>query len=110
MGAVRLGHFCAYVDKIGSVFSWSNSLSFQDHGVEGWWLDNLLKQGKLQRDVYLKWAAQVGVGFQRRLGDMKAAERYEKERAAEEAASSAAAALADSVLPVRSFMEVDRFL
>ena len=110
LGAVRFGHFYVYVDKIGSVLSWSDFLPFQDYGVEGWWLDNLLKQGKLHRDVYLKWAAQVGVGFQRRLGDMMAADRYEKERAAEEAACSAAADLADSVLPLRSFQEVDRFL
>ena len=69
-----------------------------------------MKQGKLHRDVYLKWAAQVAVGFQRRLGDVKAAERYEKELAAEEAASAAAAELTDSVLPLKPFPEVDRFL
>ena len=109
-GAVRFGHFYVYVDKIGSVMSWADFLPFQDYGVEGWWLDNLLKQGKLQRDVYLKWAARVAVGFQRRLGDVRAAERYERERAAEEAASLAAAELSASVLPLKPFPEVDRFL
>ena len=110
MGAVRFGHFYVFVDKIGSVLSWADFLPFQHYGVEGWWLDNLLKQGKLHRDNYLKWAARIGVGFQRRLGDVKAAERYEKEQAAEEAASLAAAALASSVLPLKPFQEVDRFL
>lgn len=109
-GAVRFGHFYVYVDKIGSVFAWSDFLPFQGYGVEGWWLDNLLKQGKLRRDVYLKWAARVVIGFPRRLADVKAAERYEKEKAVEDAVAEEAAALADAVLPVRSFPEVDRFL
>ena len=109
-GAVRFGHFYVYVDKIGSVASWANFLPFEDYGEEGWWLDNLLKQSKLTRDVYLKWAARVGVGFQRRLGDVKAAERYDKERAAENAAAAEAAVLESALLPVKSFPEVERFV
>jgi hypothetical protein len=96
MGALRFGHFYVYVNKIGSVLSWADFLPFQNYGVEGWRLANLLRQGKLHRDVYLKWAARVSIGFQRRLGDVKAAERYEKERAAEEAASLAAVGLTAS--------------
>ena len=83
MGAVKFGHFYVVVEKIGSLFEWTNFPPFVAYGVEGWWLDNLLKQGKLDRSVYLSLAAQVGVGFTRRLNDISAAERYMKERAAE---------------------------
>jgi hypothetical protein len=47
--------------------------------VEGWWLDNLLKGGKLTRQTYLTLVAQVTVGFQKRLGDCKATERFLRE-------------------------------
>lgn len=109
-GAVRYGHFYVYVDKIGSVFSWANFVPFEDYGVEGWWLDNLLKAGKLKRDIYLKLAARIGIGFQRRLADIRAAERYEKEQSAVEYAAAEAVALLGSVLPVKDFAEVNRFL
>ena len=35
----------------------------QAYAVVGWWLDNLLKGGKLNRHTYLTLAAQVTVGF-----------------------------------------------
>ena len=109
-GAVHYGHFYVYVDKIGSVKAWSNFRPFESYGVEGWWLDNEMKKGNLTREVYLKWAARVGIGFQRRLGDMKAAERYEKEQAAVETARKEAASLMEATLPVKTFPEVEKFL
>ena len=39
---------------------------------EGAQRENWLKQGKLSREVYLKWAARVVQGFQRRLTDVRA--------------------------------------
>ena len=72
-GAVKYGHFYVFVDKIGSLFSDADFKPFEDYGVEGWWLDNLVKQGKLDRETYLSWAARVTVGFQRRLVEVRAA-------------------------------------
>jgi len=43
-GAVRYGHFYVFCEKIGSVASWATYRPWEDYGVEGWWLDNLLKQ------------------------------------------------------------------
>jgi hypothetical protein len=73
-GAVKFGHFYVVVDKLGSLHSWTNHAPFKRYGVEGWWLDNLLKAGKLSRNVYLSWAARVNVGFMKRLTDVRAAE------------------------------------
>ena len=60
-------------------------------------------------------AARVGVGFQRRLGDVRAAEQYLKEQALrdlveEEQAAEEQAALANSMLPMKNFPEVELFL
>ena len=52
-GAVNHGHFYVFVDKKGSLFSWSNFEPFKDYSVEAWWLDNLLKHEKIDQDVYL---------------------------------------------------------
>ena len=59
-------------------FDFTNFRPFDAYGVEGWWLDNLLKSGKLSRQAYLSLAARVTVGFQKRLADVKAAERFGK--------------------------------
>ena len=80
-GAVNHGHFYVFVNKKGSLFSWANFEPFKDYQVEAWWLDNLLKHEKIDRGVYLSYASRVCVGFKRRLEDVRAAERYEKERA-----------------------------
>eukprot|EP00438_Fugacium_kawagutii_P032000 Skav227529 [mRNA] locus=scaffold2269:219192:219918:- [translate_table: standard] len=79
-GAVRYGHFYVVVDKIGSLRSSTDYPPFKAYAVEPWWLDNLLKGGKLSRPVYLTLAARCTIGFARRLQDCNAAERYEKER------------------------------
>ena len=111
-GAVRYGHFYVYVDKIGSLFVDSNHRPFETpgYGVEGWWLDNMLKQGKLTRQVYLKWAARVTAGFQKRLADVRAAERFERELAVDTAVQEEADALAPGLVQPKSFPEVERFL
>ncbi|CAL1172106.1 unnamed protein product [Cladocopium goreaui] len=69
-GAIRLGHFYVVAD----LFHYTTYPPFQAYAVEGWWLDNLLKGGKLTRQTYL-----TTVGFQKRLGDCKAAERFLRE-------------------------------
>ena len=51
-------------------FDFTNFRPFDAYGVEGWWLDNLLKSGKLSRQAYLSLAARVTVGFQKRLADL----------------------------------------
>ena len=105
-GAIRLGHFYVVADKVGSLFlrlhkygpiffpqrhfaecvrlwpprfNYTTYPPFQAYAVEGWWLDNLLKGGKLTRQTYLTLVAQVTVGFQKRLGDCKATERFLRE-------------------------------
>lgn len=78
--------------------------------MEGWWLDNLLKAGKLTRETYLSLAARVTVGFQKRLIDVRAAERYEKDQVLEKAVCAEAAALAAAKWPMKSYQEIDAFL
>jgi len=107
-GAVGLGHFYVVVDKVGSIFDWTDFPPFRSYRVEAWWLDNLLKEQKLTRSVYLKWAAKVCVGFQRRWNDVKAAERYEREETMKEAARAEAEDLL--VLPMKDFVLVKFFL
>ena len=80
---------------------------FKSYGVEGWWLDNLLKAGKLDREVYLRLAAQVTVGFQKRLADCRAAERLEHDLAVQEAVDAAAADLRVATLPMKRFAVVE---
>jgi len=109
-GSVRHGHCYLAVDKVGSLFVWTNFPPFKAYGVEGWWLDNWLKQGKLTREAYLTWAARVTVGFQRRLTDVRAAERYEMELAAKELASEEARKVAPLRKTIVNFPEVARFL
>ena len=49
-GAVERGHFYVYVNKRGSVFEWTNfppmSANFppKGYGVQGYWLDEWLRQ------------------------------------------------------------------
>ena len=109
-GAVKYGHFYVFVDKIVSLFSDADFKPFEDYGVEGWWLDNLVKQGKLDRETYLSWAARVTVGFQRRLVDVRAAQRFEREAAVEQAVLEASDALTSQVLPMKLFAQVEKFI
>ena len=50
------------------------------------------------------------MGFQRRLADIRAAERYLRERAVEEDVRAEAEALAIQMLPMKDFPEVNEFL
>ena len=77
------------------------------YAVEGWWLDNLLKAGKLDRSTYLDLAAKVTVGFARRLADAHAAERHEREAAVRRAVAEASGSLAPRLLPMKTFSVVE---
>ena len=88
-------------------FNYTNYPPFKAYGVEGWWLDNLLKAGKLSRKAYLKLAAQVTVGFQKRLADCKAAERYLRDEALQDAVCAHAKALEPATLPMKSFPVIE---
>ncbi len=88
-------------------FNYTNYPPFKAYGVEGWWLDNLLKCGKLSRKTYLQLAAQVTVGFQKRLADCKAAERYLHDEALREAVATDARALQAATLPMKQFAAVE---
>ena len=109
-GAVRHGHFYVFVNKIGTYSSWSDFLPFESYAVEGWWLDNLLKHEKLSREVYLELAARIGVGFARRLADVRGAERYLRERSATVSATQQAERLGHTLAPVKTFNEVEQFV
>ena len=76
------------------------------YAVEGWWLDNLLKAGKLDRSTYLDLAAKVTVGFARRLADANAAGRHEREAAVRWAVAEASGPLAPRLLPMKTFSVV----
>ena len=62
--------------------------------MQRWWLDNLLKGGKLSQQTYVTLAAQFIAGFAKRPGDCKAAERFLREEAVREAVRAAGQALA----------------
>lgn len=70
-------------------------------------MDNLLKAGKLTRQTYLRVAAQVTVGFQKRLGDCKAAERYLHDQAVRDAVQAESKALESAMLPMKTFGPVE---
>ena len=109
-GAVRHGHFYVVVDKIGSLFTWTDYQPFKEYPVEGWLLDNLMKQEKLTHEVYLSYAARLCVGFQRRMTDVAAAQRYLKQQAIDNAVKTEAAALEAQTLPMKDYAEVNQFL
>ena len=81
-GGVDRGHFSVCVDKKGTLFSFTTCPPCQPagYGVRGYWLDEWLAAGKLTRAVYPYWAAKVHTGFARRLGDVRAVERWESEQ------------------------------
>ena len=92
-------------------FNFTDFPPFEAYGVQGWWLDNLLKDGKLERSVYLRYAAKVTVGFQKRLADCRAAERLEHNLAIQAAVdAAAAAALQPQLLPIKTFPQVEAFI
>ena len=92
-------------------FNFTDFPLFEAYGVQGWWLDNLLKDGKLERSVYLRYAAKVTVGFQKRLADCRAAERLEHDLAIQAAIDAAAAAnLQPQLLPMKTFPQVEAFI
>ena len=88
-------------------FNYTTYPPFRAYAVEGWWLDNLLKGGKLSRQTYLTLAAQVTVGFAKRVSDCKAAERFLREESVREAVRAAGQALAPTKLPMKVFPEVE---
>ena len=108
--AVNLGHFYVFADKKGTLFNWATYEPFCDYKVEAWWLDNLLKAGKIERAVYLRYASRVGIGFQRRLADINAAERHEKEQAMVEHVDAESAGLMRAIKPVKFFQVIEAFL
>lgn len=109
-GAVRYGHFYVFCDKIGSLASRTTFQPWEDYGVEGWWLDNLLKQGKLARDTYLTYAARVNIGFQSRLQNIRAAERFERVAAVTAHVQVEASRLAGITKPCKMFPIVSEFV
>ena len=98
------------VEKIGSLFEWTDFPPFEAYGVEPWWLDNWLKSGKLTRKTYLSLAARIGIGFQRRLADIRAAERYAREEAVHDYVEAETAGAARVLLDAKPFAEVGEFL
>ena len=108
--AVNRGHYYVEIDKIGSLYSWTNYPPYQSYGPEAWWIDGWYKQGKLASDVYLGEAARIGVGFQRRLGDIRAAERYLREAAVDAHIRAEQAALRGQLGQFRMYEEVEAFI
>lgn len=109
-GAVRFGHFYVFADKIGTVESWSTYEPWKSYAVEGWWLDNLLKQNKLTRDIYLIYAARVNIGFQSRLLNVRAAERHERIAAVQAHVEVEAAKIASITKPCKEFPVATKFI
>ena len=110
MGGVNRGHYYVVVDKKGSVDSWTDYPPFQAYAVEGWWIDQWYKCGKLDRQTYLDIAARIGMGFQRRLADVRAVEKYEKEQAIIAHVKEQAEALVAQTMPMKDFTVVQDFI
>ena len=66
--------------------------------------------GNWRGSVYLRYAAKVTVGFQKRLADCRAAERLEHDLAIQAAVDAAAAALQPQLLPMKTFPQVEAFI
>ena len=109
-GAVARGHYYVVVEKVGTVFNHTDYPPFESYGVEGWWIDNWLKQGKLDRPTYLQIAARIVVGFQRRLADVRAADRFEQDLAVDRHVLAEARLLKDQEYPVKEYPEVKTFI
>ena len=107
-GAVDYGHFYVWVEKVGSLFVSTACEPWCDYAVQGWWLDNLLKAGKLDRGTYLTLAAKVTVGFQKRLMDVRAAERFEQSAAVHGHVRTESVRLAERLAPMKAFPEVEQ--
>ena len=78
--------------------------------MEGWWLDNLWKAGKLSQPTDLHLAAPVMVGFQKRLSDCRAADRYLHEEALRSDLAKHSKALQPHVLPIKTYRAVETFI
>ena len=109
-GAVDYSHFYVWVEQLGSLFLWADYEPWSDYAVQGWWLDNLLKAGKLDRATYLALAAKVTVGFQKRLMDVRAAERFEQSQAVHRHVCGECGRLVERLAPMKDFPEVEQFL
>jgi hypothetical protein len=102
---VNRGHFYVFCDKRGSICSWADYVPFVDYPVEGWWLDQWFKAGK-----FLEYSRRIGIGFQRRLADVRACESYEREKAVQAHVCEQAALLEGDTFPVKSFPIVEQFV
>ena len=69
-----------------------------------------MKSGKLARETYLHIAARVTVGFQKRLADCRAAERYLQEESLHGEASAQQHALEAAMLPMKVYPQVEDFI
>lgn len=91
-------------------FERTNFAPFDAYGVEGWWLDSLLKAGKLTRETYLELAARVTVGFSKRLMDVRAAQRYEKDAHLEAAVAATQHVMQAKKWPMKFYPEIAKFI
>ena len=107
---VNRGHFYVFCDKRGSICNWTDYTPFVDYPVEGWWLDQWFKAGKFDTSTFLEYSRRVGIGFQRRLADVRACENYEREKAVQAHVCEQAALLEGDTFPVKSFPIVEQFV
>ena len=78
--------------------------------MESWWLGNLLKHEKIDRDVYLSSFSRITVGFKRRLEDVRTAERYEKECAVAAHVQEEARSNRKKLKGLKTYPEVESFI
>jgi len=109
-GAVRNGHFYVWYQKLGTLHVWTTYEPWVRYGVEAWWIDNLLKQRKFSRSVYLEYAAKINIGFQSCLQNIRAAERYERLAAVEAHVAKERAKVTSLLKPCKTFPEIDDFV
>ena len=73
------GHFYCYAWKLGTVYvETSGYVPWKDYRVAGAWIDHLWSDHKLDHDTYLKYAAEVRVGFINRSKQVDAIREREK--------------------------------
>ena len=73
----------------------------------GGWTTSSNGGGRLTRQTYLTLGPKVTVGFQKKLADCKAAERFLRDEAVHEAVTAAGQALAPTRLPMRFSPKVE---
>ena len=106
------GHFYVFMNKIGTIFSRSNTLPYINYWPRLEKIDDWKKQGYYTDEQYLEYAAKYTIGFNQRYNDVKAKRKYEEELAEnerKEMQKKRKELLDSKKKPMRSYAEIDEW-